>query len=116
MNYTQFAQNMMAASSFIYCIAVIVCLANVVYSIVLLIRLIWLVCCTPDAQIPVQYVYNDEQAVLAPLNQTSMYTTEQKAIYGGGGYVNRVVPPNQLVDVLDNPYQAGRDTRTYICN
>jgi hypothetical protein len=114
MNYTQFAQNMMAASSVIYCIAVIICLANVVYSIVLLIRLIWLVCCTPEAQIPVQYIYNDDQAVLAPLNQTSVYTSQQKTAYGG--YVNRVVPPNQFVDMLDNPYQAGCEGRTYVCN
>jgi len=111
MNYTTFAQNMMAASSFIYCLGVIVCLANVVYSIVLLIRLIWLICCRQETDIPVQYVYNNEdQTVLAPLNST----TQQKTTYGG--FVNHVVPPNQLVDMLDNPYQAGRDTRVYACN
>jgi len=107
MNYTYFAQRLMIASIFLFCIAAIACLVNIVYSIALLIRLIRCLCCTSNQQnVDVQYIYDDSAA------QDLNYTTQVNKSYGG---VLQTDPRSaNIVTTYESPYQVGRDTRTYV--
>jgi uncharacterized membrane protein HdeD (DUF308 family) len=104
MNYTDFANRMMLASTFLFCISALACLVNVFYSIALLIRLIICVCCSKNEtrNMDVQYIYDDSAANLM---------IDEKKTYGG--VWNRDPRANFVVDQFESPYRIGQDTRTY---
>lgn len=110
MNYTDFAQRLMLASTFLFCISVIACLVNVIYSIALLIRLCICHCCSEDErdQIQVDYIYDEE-----PAKKVTYVTEQNSKVYGN------LLPrdPRQPFDDFDNfetPYRFGRENRGFI--
>lgn len=69
MTYTGFAQRLIVASIFIFCISDITCIVNIFYAVALLIRLIICICCTKaEDQVPMITFFEDdlEDPVLFP--------------------------------------------------
>jgi len=104
MNYTDFAQRMMMASVFLFCISAIICLINVFYSIALFIRLLFCHCCNHDERghMPVQYIYDEYPGQTTRLN-------DEKKNYGG--VWARDPRENYAVESFETPYRVGADTR-----
>lgn len=109
MTFTSFTHRMMFASIVLFCIGMLSCLVNVVYSLALLIRLIYCFCCgRDDGEVNVQYIYDD-----------NVYRDEKK-VYTDvppmrpGEYWEREGPIHRYDDTfVDNPYLMNRELRTY---
>lgn len=116
MTFTSFTHRMMFASVILFCIGMLSCLVNVVWSLALLIRLIYCFCCSRDnREVSVQYIYDDPA-----------YYKDERKVYTDrpGGVWERDVRPGEYWDrearihhyddtFVDNPYAMNREVRTY---
>ena len=118
MTYTAFTHRMMFASIILFLIGALACLVNVVWSIALLIRLIYCFCCARDErQVAVQYIYDDSLA----------YGRDEKKVYmdkPGQVWEREIVRPGEYWEreerihryddtAIESPYMIGNDTRPY---